>query len=122
MATGGICAGLNLIGAIVLTEYAELNYLVALGICSVLGILVGFVLNRSWTFRKHGKSAGAEFLRYVLVAAVNVPIGLASCAFLVNYVNIPYAYAIAILAVVYSPLLYTVHRAWTFGLSWARSQ
>lgn len=120
--TGALGASLNVAVTVILTEYAGLNYLVSLAICSILVIIVGFLLNRSWTFRQRGTNVGAEFLRYALVTWINVPIGLAASAILVTFAKIPYAYAIAIVAVVFAPFTYVVHRAWTFGLSWLRSQ
>jgi putative flippase GtrA len=120
--TGLLGASLNVVVAVILTEYVGLNYLVSLAICSAMVIVVGFFLNKSWTFRQRGTNVGAEFLRYALVTGANVPVGLVSCALLVSVAKIPYAYAIAIVAVVFAPLTYVIHRAWTFGLSWLRSQ
>jgi putative flippase GtrA len=122
LATGALGASLNVVCAVFLTAYVGLNYLVSLTISSAMVILVGFFLNRNWTFRKRGATEFAEFLRYALVTGANIPIGLISCAVLVKYAHFPYAYAIAIVAVAYSPLIYVVHRAWTFGLSWMHSQ
>lgn len=116
--TGALCASLNVIIAIFLTEYLGLHYLVSLALCSALVIVVGFFLNRSWTFRKGGTGVIAEFFRYALATGVNVIIGLLCCAFLVEELRIPYSYSIAIVAVAFAPMTYVVHRAWTFGLSW----
>lgn len=120
--TGAVGVSLNVAVAVILTEYVGLNYLLSLTICSAIVIVVGFFLNRSWTFRKRGTGVGAEFLRYALVTSINVPIGLIACAVLVSGAKIPYAYAIAIVGVAFAPLTYAIHRAWTFGLSWLRGQ
>ena len=122
LATGALGASLNVVVAVILTEYVGLNYLVSLAICSAMVIVVGFFLNRSWTFRKRGTNVAAEFFRYALVTGINVPVGLVACAVLVNFAKIPYAYAIAIVAVAFAPVTYVIHRAWTFGLSWLRGQ
>lgn len=122
LVTGALGASLNVGVAVILTEYVGLNYLVSMTICSALVIVVGFFLNRSWTFRKRGMTAWTEFLRYALVTGINVPVGLVACAVLVSIAKIPYAYAIAIVAVAFAPLTYVTHRAWTFGLSWLRGQ
>lgn len=116
--TGALCASLNVFLAIFLTERLGLHYLVSMALCSTIVIVTGFFLNRSWTFRKHGTGILGEFFRYCLATGVNVVVGLVSCAFLVESLHIPYAYSIAIVAVVYAPMIYVVHRAWTFGLSW----
>jgi putative flippase GtrA len=118
--TGVVGASLNVVLAVFLTEYVGLHYLASLALCSAIVIVTGFFLNRSWTFRKRGTGRLAEFLRYVLVTSANVVIGLVACAFLVEDLKIPYAYAIAIIAVVFAPVTYLVNRAWTFGLAWLR--
>ncbi len=120
LATGVLGATLNVAGAIFLTEYAGLNYLVSLTICSVIVIVIGFFLNRSWTFNRHGTRIAAEFIRYALVTGVNIPIGLVACALLVNAAGIPYAYSLAIVAVAFAPITFIIHRAWTFGMKWMR--
>lgn len=120
--TGALGASINVVVTVILTEYVGLNYLVSLAICSAMVIILGFFLNRSWTFRQRGTNVGAEFLRYLLVNGINIPAGFVVCAVLVSFAKIPYAYAIAIVAVVFAPFTYVVHRAWTFGLSWLRGQ
>lgn len=118
--TGTLGASINVGLAIVLTEYLGLHYLVSLFLCSMIVIAVGFFLNRSWTFRRHGPMVLAEFCRYLLVTGANVVIGLAACAFLVQVMHVRYGYAIAMIAFVFAPITYLVHRAWTFGLKWLR--
>jgi putative flippase GtrA len=120
--TGAFCAALNVVVAVLLTQYAGLHYLVGQAIGAGAVIVAGFFLNRSWTFRKRGSAAVLEFLRYGLVTVANVIIGLLSCAFLVEEVGIPYAYAIAIVAIVFAPINYLVHRVWSFGLSWLHGE
>lgn len=116
--TGGLCVLLNVFIAMVFTEYLGLHYLVSLALCSAIVIVIGFFLNKSWTFRKRGSAVLPEFLRYTLATGVNVVIGLWACALLVEKAEIHYLYAIAIVGVVSAPVTYVVHRAWTFGMSW----
>lgn len=120
--TGVLCASLNVIIAMFLTEYVGLHYLVSLALCSAIVIVVGFFLNRSWTFRMRGTAMVAEFFRYAVATGVNVVIGLCACAFLVEELHIPYSFSIAIVAVAFAPMTYVVHRAWTFGLSWLHGE
>ena len=122
-ATGALCASINVFLAIFLTQSLGLHYLVSLTLCSALVIVVGFFLNRFWTFRKQGAATiAAEFYRYALVTGMNVVIGLCACAVLVEWLHVPYSYAIAIVALVFAPAIYLVHRAWTFGLSWLQGE
>lgn len=116
--TGGVCVMLNVLIAMVLTEYVGLHYLLSLAVCSAIVTVVGFLLNKSWTFRKRDSAVLPEFLRYVLVTGVNIVITLWVCALLVEKLEVPYLHAIAIIGVGAAPLTYIVHRAWSFGLSW----
>lgn len=115
--TGALCASLNIGLSMFLTEYAGLHYLVSLAVCSMLVIVVGFFLNRSWTFRMQGTAILAQFVRYALATSANVVIGLVACAFMVEQLHVQYMYAIAIIAIVFAPMIYVVHRVWTFGLT-----
>ena len=116
--TGGVCVLLNVVIAMVLTECFGFHYLVSLAVCSVIVTVIGFFLNKSWTFRKQGSAALPEFLRYSLVTGFNILLSLWVCAMLVEKLHVPYLYAIAIIGVGAAPLTYVVHRAWSFGLSW----
>jgi putative flippase GtrA len=116
--TGGICVCINVFASMLLTEVFGLHYLVSLTLVSLVVTVTGFLLNRSWTFRKTGVGIAPEFLRYSFATAVNIVIGLWACSFLVEQLRIPYAYSIAIVSVVFAPMTYIVHRAWSFGLSW----
>jgi putative flippase GtrA len=122
LVTGALGASLNVAFAVFFTEFVGLNYLISLTICSAMVIVVGFFLNRNWTFRKRGTTIVTEFLRYALVTGINVLIGLVACAALVEVAKIRYAYSILIVAAAFAPVTYVIHRAWTFGLSWMRSQ
>jgi putative flippase GtrA len=116
--TGGLCVLLNVFITMVLTEYAGMHYLVSLTACSAIVTVVGFALNKSWTFRTRGCAMLPEFLRYALLTGVNIAIGLWACALLVEKGGIPYFYAIAMVGVGAAPLTYIGHRAWSFGLTW----
>lgn len=116
--TGGICVLLNVGIAMVLTEYFGLHYLASLAICSLIVTVVGFFLNKQWTFRQRGTAALPEFVRYALATGANICIGLWACSLLVEKVGLPYLYSIALIGVGFAPVTYIVHRAWTFGLSW----
>jgi putative flippase GtrA len=116
--TGGLCVLLNVVIAMMLTEYAGMQYLVSMATCSAIVTVVGFLLNKSWTFRTRGSAVLPEFLRYALLTGVNVAITLWACALLVEKAGVPYLYAIAMIGVGAAPLTYIGHRAWAFGLSW----
>ena len=118
VATGALCVLLNVVIAMALTEYFRLHYLVSLALCSAIVTVVGFFLNKSWTFRKRNSAVLPEFFRYAFATGTNIVIGLLCCAFLVEQLHVQYLIAIALVGVVFAPMTYVIHRAWTFGLSW----
>lgn len=118
LSTGGICVLLNVGIASILTEGLRVHYLMSLTISSLIVTVVGFRLNKTWTFRKARSPALPEFMRYALITGANISIGLTACALLVERLGTPYLHAIALVGVGFAPLTYILHRAWTFGLTW----
>jgi len=117
-ATGALCVGLKVVFVVLLTEYLSLHYLVSLAICSTAVAVLGFVINKSWTFHRHGTTVTPEFLRYTLTTLTSMAIGLVTCAWLVETIGIPYFLALALVAVAFAPLTYLMHRGWAFRLAW----
>ena len=117
-ATGALCVILNIAIVMFLTEILHLHYLVSLSICFVLVTAVGFVFNRYWTFRKRGGRPVSDYARYLLVAAINLVVSVALCALTVDVFKIPYPIAMALLSLIFIPLTFVLHRAWTFRMPW----
>ena len=118
--TGALGASLNIGVVLLLTHYGKVHYLLSLIISSILVTVVGFFLNRSWTFRKSGRAQSSEFLRYVVITATQVVVGVVVCAALVELLGIHYLLAVACVAALSAPVIYLLHRGWSFGLSWLR--
>jgi putative flippase GtrA len=116
--SGLLCALLNLIGVMLLTELAGLHYLTSLAISSAAAATVGFILNRWWTFRVRGTAVEPEYLRYLVVAGAQIIVSLWFCAWLVDDLRVPYLPALIGVAAFLAPLSYVLHRAWSFGLIW----
>lgn len=116
--TGALGASLNIGLVLLLTHYAAIHYLLSLVISSILVTIVGFFLNRTWTFRQSGRARRPEFLRYVIITATQVGVGVIVCAWLVHFVGLHYLVAVACVAILSAPVIYLLHRGWSFGLSW----
>jgi putative flippase GtrA len=116
--TGALCVALKVAFVVLLTEYLGIHYLVSAVICSTAVAVVGFLLNKSWTFHRRGTAITPEFLRYTLTTLISMAVGLATCAWLVQNMRVPYFLALALVAVAFAPLTYVLHRGWAFRMAW----
>ncbi|QNN68715.1 GtrA family protein [Thermomonas carbonis] len=120
IATGLLGITLNVAIVVILTHYLNFHYLVSLALSSLIVTIVGFLLNRSWTFRQSGTAITPEFLRYVATTATQLAVGMIACSWLVTSMHMHYSLAVACVGVLSAPIIYLVHRGWSFGLSWLR--
>ena len=116
LATGTLCVALNVLIITLLTEGLGLHYLLSTSVCFVLVTLVGFCLNRVWTFRKRGKEARRDLTRYVVVTITQFLVSLLGCGICVEMLHIPYPLTLLLLSGLFAPATYLLHRRWSFGL------
>ena len=114
--TGALCVAFNVLVVLFLTESLGLHYLLSIIICFVLVTLLGFALNRGWTFGRRGPTLRQDFARYVIVTLTQVLASLAGCAVCVELFRIPYPLAVVLVAGLLAPATYLSHRLWSFGL------
>lgn len=98
-----------------LTETLRISYLLSALITFVLVNLIGFLLNRGWSFRAGGQLHLAEMLRYYFICLVTLGLGLALSEVLVGR-GLPYYIAVFIGAVAMAPVNYLAHRLFSFRL------
>ena len=116
LATGTLCVALNVLIIVFLTERLGLHYLLSILVCFVLVTSLGFGLNRVWTFRKRGAGARRELARYVVVTLTQIPVSLVACGICVELLHIPYPMAVVLVACLFAPTTYLLHRRWSFGM------
>lgn len=114
--TGALCVVLNVVIVTVLTEYAHLHYLLSFAVCFVTVTLIGFALNRWWTFRKLGGAPAQDLRRYVLVTLANMAVGIPLCGLMVDVGGLPYWLAIVLISLAFVPLTFLLQRNWSFQL------
>jgi putative flippase GtrA len=122
--TGALSVGLNLLIIVFLTERLKFHYLVSISVCFVTVTFVSFCMNRVWTFRKR-EAAGTqgELVRYTVLTLTQLPLSLGACSLCVEVFHMPYPVAVVVVAFVFVPTTYLLHRRWSFGLKWsARDQ
>lgn len=94
LTTGGIGITVNLGMYHLLVAYAGVHYLpgsVAAVTCSTI---VGFLLQKFWTFREHTtETAHVQFALYTLVAIVNIALNTLIVYLLVDFLSVHYLLA-----------------------------
>ena len=114
--TGIFCLALNTCGVVFLTEVAGLYYLMSLVLSSIVVMVVGFTINKLWTFRVNGTAIPPEFGRYVATNCAAMLTSIWLCSWLVEGMHVPYSRSVVIAGFACAPLTYMTHRVWTFGL------
>jgi putative flippase GtrA len=100
--------GLN-VGTFAFATELGMHYRPAAVVAGVLALVVSFLLNRHWTFMGHATPAGRQAVRYVLVFAGAVALGVVLLTFFVEVTGIG-----EVLAQIVAPVSFLVQRTWVF--------
>jgi putative flippase GtrA len=112
---GGLNVLINNAIIVALTEWTGLHYLLSIIVCTIITTLIGFRLNRNWTFRRGGQMQWREFLRYGAGILANLALVMLLTWSLVQ-AGLPYYVACLIIAALMAPVNFMLHRLWSFGL------
>ncbi len=115
--TGLLAVVLNNLIIVGLTEILEIHYLWSIIICFFLTTLVGFILNRRWSFRVASRTRQRELRRYAAVTLIGIGTALGGTWGFVQ-LGVPYYIATLGIAAVLAPINFLLHRVWSFGLRW----
>ena len=110
----------NTTSIVLLTELFRLHYIVSYLIVFSAATMIGFFLNRGWSFGIAHGEARKDFLRYVSFTIVTLVLGLAGIRLLVILCG-NYAVAVALVSAVLAPVNFFVHRTWSFGQALRRA-
>lgn len=119
-AVGSLSVAINLLVITALTEGLRINYRLSIAVCFCTVTLISFCLNRMWTFGKGERALVGDLLRYVLVTLTQLLVCVAACSFLVGRLHVPYQVSVVLLSIIFVPVNYIFHRAWSFQLRWSR--
>jgi putative flippase GtrA len=111
---GGGCYLLGLALLYVGTAYLGIHYLISMAAALVLVNLVGWYLNRKWTFGVANEQPATELGRYFLVNGMSFLATLGIMSILVSGAGINYLVASAIAAVFMVIFNFMIHGHWTF--------
>ncbi|MBC8007187.1 MAG: GtrA family protein [Prolixibacteraceae bacterium] len=111
---GGACFAAGVLILYVLTDLGGLHYLLSMSVALVSGSFLGWILNRTWTFRSDAADTGMEFFRYL---GVNIGAYIATLllmGFLVSGLGVNYIVASVVIAFAMMFANFLIHRAWSF--------
>ncbi len=111
---GGGCYLLGLALLYVGTTYFGIHYLISMAAALLLVNLVGWYLNRKWTFGVANEQPAMELGRYFLVNGMSFLATIGIMAVLVSGAGINYLVASAIAAVLMVIFNFMIHGRWTF--------
>lgn len=75
LVTGGICTALNYSVFYILLTALNANYLISSGTGYISGVVLGYYINRNWTFRVKEDNVFMK-VKYLLIYTLNMLIGL----------------------------------------------
>lgn len=111
---GTLCFGVGIASLYVLTEFARVHYLLSMSIALVIVNLLGWALNRMWTFESSAPEKRQEFARYFAANLAGFGITLILMALLVSGFGVNYLLASMIVAALMMLTNFVVHKNWSF--------
>ena len=114
---GTLCFTTGFVSLYLLTDLAGLHYLVSMCISMLIVNLLGWLLNRLWTFKSRSIHVKAEIGRYFVVNLFGFGVTLAMMALLVSGLGAHYLVASVIVAILVMLVNYVAHRNWSFDKS-----
>ncbi len=116
-AVGGFCFVLGLILLFIFTDLLGWHYLLSMAMALLLVNIVGWLLNRVWTFDSQSPEKRAELGRYLSVNLAGAPVTMVLMAILVSGLGLHYLIAGAVVAVGMMFLNYVIHKHWSFRVT-----
>jgi len=113
-ATVGVVSNALLYAAyLLLTMFLGLEHKLAMTLVYVTGVIVSFVINRSWSFG-HVGMAHKAFLRYVMANVIGYLLNLALLVVAVDRLNLPHEGVQAVAIVLVAVCTFLLYRYWVF--------
>ena len=112
---GGATAALSALAIAVLVEGARLNPVVAASVVALGANLVGFVLNRKWSFLAFHERPLPQLMRYLCVSLVAFVTSVALFAFLTQRAGLHYVIASLVVSALFAAANFLAHLHWSFA-------
>jgi putative flippase GtrA len=114
LGVGSICAAYNLAILYYLTSIFRFHYLFSFILVFITGNLLGFYLNKRYTFNTRKALFWKELLKYYSVMTSNFILGFILMFVMVNILRIWYFYAMILLTIAGTAYNYWLHSKWSF--------
>jgi putative flippase GtrA len=114
LSVGGTCAVYNLAMLYYLTSILKFHYLFAFILVFITGNLIGFYLNKYYTFKTQRNLFWKELLKYYTVMTSNFILGFILMFVMVNILKIWYFSAMVILTAAGTVYNFWLHSKWSF--------
>jgi putative flippase GtrA len=119
VAVGAFTAGVQMVLLWAFVDVGRLNYLVGAVIAIEITIVLSYVLNNAWTFRRYRNTGTVDFLVGLLKTNVirgsAIPIQVGVLFALVEWRALPYLLANAFAILVSGLYRYVLDARWTWG-------
>lgn len=115
LVTGGTCFGVNLVILYVGTSMLGWHYLVSTIVSIASGTVLGWAMNRQWTFSVARPPSIVEFGRYASVTLLSCAVALGLMALLVSGLGLHYLLANIAIAAAMTLVNFIAHKDWSFG-------
>lgn len=110
---GVVSNALLYVAYLLLTVLLGLEHKLAMTLVYVSGVVLSFVVNRSWSFG-HVGMAHKAFLRYVVVNVIGYLLNLALLLVAVDRLNLPHEGVQAVAIVLVAVCTFLLYRYWVF--------
>ena len=111
---GAVCALLNVALLWLMTDKLGLHYLISTAVAFLLTNLLGFLLNRWYSFRSTSKAVAKEAGRYYIAMAGSFTAAVGMMYVLVDLLRIHYLVSSIVVSALFFLWNYAVHLSWTF--------
>lgn len=110
-ATGLLATGVHFVVAIALIEFLSADSAIANGIAFITSTSISFFINTLWSFQK--RISGRTLVRYISVSTFGLlfTMGIAKITEILGY---HYLFGIFAVLLLSPPLMFLLHRHWTF--------
>lgn len=114
LVVGGLCYLLGLALLYWFTEHLGFHYLLSLVIAMLILSIIGWAMNRNWTFRSIDPRWFAEAQRYLAANFSAWLLTFVLMALLVSGFGVNYLHASAVIAALMAVFNFLLHRHWSF--------
>ena len=110
----GVFTNVSLYIVYLLITWLGLDHKLAMTLVYISGVLMGFTLNRNWSFRHRGHTSHG-FIRYSVMYAVGYLVNLTVLYLLVDIAGYPHQIIQLLIAMLLAIMFFVLLRLWVFN-------